>query len=140
MTFLPTRLSPLNGGAGTDTVSYTGSSTGVRASLTTNSATGQGQDTLVGVEDLSGSAYADTLAGSGSANRLSGSGGADVLYGRSAGDMLVGGPGSDELLGEGHADTLYSRDGVNGNDSLDGGSGSDTCLQDDREQSIRSCP
>jgi serralysin len=109
----------------------------VRASLTTNSATGQ--DTFVGVEDLSGSAYADILVGSGSANRLSG-GGADALHGRSAGDMLVGGPGSDELLGEGHADTLYSRDWVNGNDSLDGGSASDACLQDARERSISNCP
>ena len=130
----------LNGGAGTDTVSYTGSSTGVRASLTANSATGQGRDTFVGVEDLSGSAYVDTLVGSGSANRLSGGGGKDALYGRSSGDLLVGGPGSDELFGEGNADTLYSRDGVNGNDSLDGGSASDTCLQDARERSIRNCP
>ena len=53
----------LDGGTGTDTASYSASLTAVNASLATNSSTGEGSDTFLGVESLLGSSKADTLTG-----------------------------------------------------------------------------
>lgn len=101
----------LNGGPGTDTASYTGATSAVRASITTNFATGEGSDVFVGIENLTGTALADTLEGSNTANVLKGLGGGDVLK---------------------------VRDG-RGDDTVDGGAGSDIC-QRDAGDTARSCP
>jgi Ca2+-binding RTX toxin-like protein len=61
----------LNGGPGTDTGLYPGS-TAVRASLTTGFATGVGSDVLLAVENLTGSGANDRLTGSCAANTLIG--------------------------------------------------------------------
>jgi Tol biopolymer transport system component len=111
----------INGGPGKDTVLYSGS-VAVRASLTTEFATGVGSDVLLAVENLSGSNANDRLTGSAVAN------------------VLVGGKGADVLSGLGGADTLRSRDGINGNDTLNGGPGTDTCIKDATEKAITSCP
>ena len=76
----------LAGGIGTDTASYTAAASGVTVSLATGTATGQGSDTLTDIENITGSAYADTLTGNGSAN---------VLAGGAGGDALDGGGGTD---------------------------------------------
>jgi glucose/arabinose dehydrogenase/PKD repeat protein len=120
----------LDGGLGTDTASYAPSLTAVTASLAANSATGEGSDTFLGVENLLGSSKADKLTGSGANNRLTGGGGNDTEN---------GGAGNDTLVGSGGADTLDSVDGVSGNDSLNGGAGTDTCRKDATEKSILSC-
>ena len=52
-------------------------------------------DTLSGIENLTGSAQADTLTGDGNANTLDGDGGDDTLIGGAGGDTLIGGGGSD---------------------------------------------
>jgi len=148
----------IDGGAGSDTASFRYSATGVQASLVTQSATGEGSDTIAAIEHLEGSQYIDTLTGSPSTNNLtglsgadtlSGGDGADKLTGVSGNDTLYGGLGNDTITGQGGADTHYgedgddtlnSQDGVNGNDSLDGGAGTDTCTTDSTEKSIVSCP
>jgi Ca2+-binding RTX toxin-like protein len=120
----------LDGGAATDTVDFSGSSAAVSASLTTGSATGEGSDTLVGIEKLTGSKANDTLSGSEANDALNGGSGADSLVGLSGVDILTGGGGND---------TLDSGDGVAGNDTLDGASGTDSCITDTTEKSILSC-
>jgi Ca2+-binding RTX toxin-like protein len=74
---------------------------------------GSGADTLVDVENLLGSAHADTLVGDEHANTLGGEGGHDLLSGLSGDDALNGGDGDDVLEG-----------GI-GNDHLTGGVGDD---------------
>ena len=126
----------LDGGAGTDTASYSASLTAVTASLATNSATGEGSDTFVGVENLLGSSKTDTLTGSESNNKLTGGGGSDTVLGGLGSDQVIGSGGADTLKGEDGDDTVNSKDGVNGNDSLDGGAGTDTKVTDATEKSI----
>jgi Ca2+-binding RTX toxin-like protein len=130
----------LDGGLGTDTASYSASLTAVIASLATNSATGEGSDTFLGLEALLGSPYADTLTGSAANNTLTGGGGNDAESGGSGNDKVVGSGGADTLKGEDGADTVDSRDFVNGNDSLDGGAGTDTKVTDSTEKSIVGFP
>lgn len=110
------------GGAGVDTASYAGTRVGVVASLTNNTARGQGSDRFRQIENLTGSDGNDTLTGS---------------VGRNA---LVGLKGADRMSGSGGNDALNSRDGVNGNDSLDGGPGTDTKVTDTREARIVGFP
>ena len=81
----------LDGGPGTDTASYEGSGAAVTVDLATGSASGgdaQG-DTLVSIENLTGSAHDDTLTGNGGNNVLNGGGG---------NNRLTGGPGDDRLI------------------------------------------
>ena len=130
----------LDGGLGTDTASYSASLTAVIASLATNSATGEGSDTFLGVENLLGSSKADTLTGSTANNRLTGGGGSDTAHGGLGNDTVQGNGGADTLKGEDGDDTVNSKDGVNGNDSLDGGAGTDTKVTDATEQSIVNFP
>ena len=148
----------LDGGIGTDTADFSGASVAVGASLVENTATGEGSDTLVSIENLVGSNYNDTLDGSGAGNslngatgidvlsgqggadKLTGGGGADTLHGDSGNDSVVGSGGADDLFGDEDDDTLNSKDNVNGNDRLDGGTGTDACTTDVTEISIVSCP
>jgi Ca2+-binding RTX toxin-like protein len=91
----------LNGGTGTDTVSYAyglAGTTGVTVSLAVSTAQatgGSGSDTLLSIENLIGSAYADRLTGNTGANSLSGAAGNDTLDGGTGIDTMAGGDGSD---------------------------------------------
>jgi serralysin len=91
----------LDGGAGTDTASYATATAGVTANLgSTSSNRGDASgDTYVGIENLTGSDYADTLTGNSSANKLAGGLGADKLTGGSGNDTLIGGAGADTIDG-----------------------------------------
>jgi Ca2+-binding RTX toxin-like protein len=66
----------LDGGAGSDTASYFGSAAGVTVNLAAGSVSGGDADgdVLIGIENLTGSAYADLLTGDAGANTLSGGG------------------------------------------------------------------
>lgn len=101
----------LRGESGSDTASYKGAGAGVRADLARRVATGQGTDSLSGVERLVGSRYRDTLRGSRVANLISGGGGADRLAGRGGRDTLRGNAGNDNLDGGGGSDRLYGSRG-----------------------------
>lgn len=90
----------LDGGAGRDLVSYAGAASGVTVTLTalgSQETGGGGNDTLVDIEDLFGSAFADTLTGSAGDNRLVGRRGHDVLKGGGGNDRLIGGQGIDTV-------------------------------------------
>ena len=107
----------LDGGDGADMVYFGQAVWSVTASLVAGTASGEGADTLTGIERLSGSPQADTLIGDAGANILLGLGGADTLAGGEGGDQLYGGDRDDPSL-----------DGGEGNDLIDGGNGTDTCV------------
>ena len=92
----------LDGGGGyLDYASYAHSPGGVTVDLTltgpqaTENNHDAAGDTLIGIENLEGSNYADTLRGDENANKLQGGGGDDVLEGRGGADTLDGGLGDD---------------------------------------------
>ncbi|HEX8216631.1 MAG TPA: calcium-binding protein, partial [Allosphingosinicella sp.] len=110
----------LDGGAGIDRAGYySGATAGVTVDLNLQGIaqnTGQGMDTLVGIENVSGTVFADTLIGDGADNFLWGSP-STVSPGNVAttnDDTLSGGGGSDLLIA-----------GI-GDHVVDGGSGTDT--------------
>ena len=111
----------LIGGIGNDTVAYSDVGSGVTVSLAIAGAqvTGASTDTLSGIENLTGSAFADNLTGDGLANILSGDAGDDMLAGGAGDDTLFGGSGLDTFVfasGTGH-DSVG--DFVSGSDKLD---------------------
>jgi Ca2+-binding RTX toxin-like protein len=89
----------LFGGAGNDTADYSLATAGVTVDLGNGlrQAIGadQGTDLLNGIENLIGSAFADTLSGDRNDNVLTGGGGDDTLTGGTGRDTLAGGTGSD---------------------------------------------
>ena len=100
----------LDGGAGMDTVSYSGSDEAVTVDL--EAGTGKRghaeDDVIVNIENVMGSGYGDVLGGDGGGNRLYGSGGDDVLEGGAGADRLDGGLGVDTVSysGSGEAVTV----------------------------------
>lgn len=124
----------ISGNGNTDTVDYSGAAGGINVSLvaggTTSGGDGDGgTDTISSVENITGSAYADTITGSTSANTLSGLAGNDTISGDSGNDILMGGAGNDSLDGGSNTDTAsYSlaASGVNatlGSGTTSGGDG-----------------
>ena len=115
----------LDGGAGSDTAHYATAQGPVTVNLATGSATGAaGDDTLIGIENVTGSEANDTLTGDANANVLTGGGGDDALHGGAGDDTLQGGAGDDTLHGGA------------GNDTLDGGAGHDTVSYADATGSV----
>lgn len=116
------------GGSNVDTVSYSASATAVSVDLrlATGFATGQGRDTISGIENVVGSRFADVVRGSGLGNWLRLGAGADYGFGYGGPDRIDGGPGNDRLFGGTGNDALY---GEAGNDSFNGESGRDLCRQ-----------
>ncbi|MDQ3543201.1 MAG: S8 family serine peptidase, partial [Actinomycetota bacterium] len=97
----------LRGEAGIDTAFYGTATSGITASLVTNTATGQGNDTFVAVENLSGSPFDDQLTGDDANNVLLGDKGDDGIDGRNGNDQLLGARGNDRLRG-GAGNDAYS--------------------------------
>jgi Ca2+-binding RTX toxin-like protein len=131
----------LIGGAGADWAAYATARAGVLASLAdpTLNAGAAKTDSYSGIENLLGSAHADTLLGDGGANALDGGEGGDSLNGAHGADTLDGGEGSDTLAGDRDANLLRggagndrllatgkAGDDVLAEETLDGGSGRDT--------------
>ena len=104
----------LDGGTGIDTASYASAAQGVSVSLAVTSPQdtgGAGIDTLVSIENLTGSDHNDILTGNAGANALSGGAGDDILIGGAGADTLIGGAGNDILIGGAGADVLDGGDG-----------------------------
>jgi Ca2+-binding RTX toxin-like protein len=68
---------------------------GVDVSLAAGKASGDGDDTLRGIEDVAGTPFADTIAGGVEPNELYGGAGTDELIGAGAADAAFGGTGLD---------------------------------------------
>ncbi|WP_144290161.1 calcium-binding protein [Ideonella sp. A 288] len=111
------------GGADFDRALFDFSLTAVNVDMAAGLAVGEGQDTLVGIEAVVGSGFADTLAGGKGNDDLAGGDGADSITGSIGLDFLDGGAGNDTVRGGDDADYLLA--GLGG-DLLDGGFGVDT--------------
>lgn len=127
----------IDGGNGVDMLTYANASAGVRGDLgrvDAQDTVGAGVDTLVALENLRGSAFADRLVGDDAVNLIyggagddfidgGGSGGSDLLWGEDGNDTIEGGAGWDQLYG-GAGDDILS--GGNGGDMFKAGTGNDT--------------
>jgi Ca2+-binding RTX toxin-like protein len=116
----------IDGGNGIDIAGFTGYvTTGVQVDLGAGTAHGGDAegDTLISIEGLRGSNFADVLTGNAGPNSFNGEGGDDVIDGAGGDDQLFGETGNDILKGGDGNDWL---DGYSGNDNIDGGNGIDT--------------
>ena len=114
----------LFGDDGVDTVGFREASGGVEVDLGAGTSTGDGDDTLSGFENVTGSDRGDTITGDGNGNVLRGLFGGDTIHGRGGDDVIRGGKGGDRLFGGRGDDLLH---GGHGKDQLDGGQGNDVC-------------
>lgn len=130
-----------------DGARYARSASGVQVNLVTGTGIGGDAegDLLIGIENVTGSQFADTLTGDAGGNRLSGLGGNDVINGGDGANVLDGGDGDDFINGgidddnidggDGN-DVIYALDGNDliqaglGNDQVYGGAGNDQILGD----------
>src|SRR5262249_11782181 len=82
-----------------DTASYAEASTGVTVDLAISGPqnTGEGNDTLIGIENLTGSAFGDVLKGTSGAIVIIAAAGDGLLIGRGGFDRLDGGDGIDTV-------------------------------------------
>lgn len=111
----------IDGGGGTDRVIYANSDAAVAVDL--GSGVGSGGhadgDTLVGIENLFGSAYDDSLTGDASDNVLHGLSGADTIAGGGGNDILSGGDGADTFIFNNGDDQDTINDFTAGTDAID---------------------
>jgi Ca2+-binding RTX toxin-like protein len=117
----------IDGGAGSDTAAYEFSGNGVTVGLDGSGIFGgdaQG-DTLISIENLTGSNFADTLTGTDSANVIRGRNGNDTLRGLGGNDILDGGVGADIIDGGGDTDKVTYADATSGLQIILGISGAD---------------
>ena len=104
----------VDGGAGSDTASYASADSAVSVSLAIagpQATGGAGSDTLMAIENLTGSDFDDILTGDTGANVLSGLAGNDLLDGGAGNDTLRGGDGDDILIGGAGGDVLDGGEG-----------------------------
>src|SRR5262245_56308237 len=78
-----------------DTLDFTFAGAGVTVDLGLGTVTGEGSDTVTGVEDVYGSRFADTIVGDDGSNDLFGGRGDDSIQGGDGGDLLFGEKGND---------------------------------------------
>jgi Ca2+-binding RTX toxin-like protein len=105
----------LDGGNGTDTADYSGAAGAVTASLASGTASNDGDggsDTLVNIENLTGSSYNDTLTGDSGDNVINGNGGNDTLAGGDGNDTYIYASGNDTITETGGTDTLKLPSGI----------------------------
>ncbi|HYE28497.1 MAG TPA: calcium-binding protein [Allosphingosinicella sp.] len=104
----------LHGGGGSDTASYASATGGQFVSLAPGFASGAaGEDMLISIENVLGSAHDDQILGNSGPNVITGGDGHDYMRGIGGNDTLSGGNG-DDYLGGGFGD-----------DVVDGGAGWD---------------
>ncbi len=147
----------LDGGGGSDLVSYKGRRTGVRVDLAQGTGGSHGEhDKLAGIESVLGGRGNDRLIGDAGDNILAGEGGSDVLsggrgdddlyaldwIGDSTGsstrtnDSLSGGPGDDSLTGSNGANRI---DPGPGHDAIEGFGGNDRIRARDGSSDLIGC-
>lgn len=81
----------LNGQGGLDTASYAGAVSAVTVAMVAGAQNtgGAGIDTLIGIENLTGSSFNDTLTGNAGTNILTGGNGADTMTGLGGNDTYI---------------------------------------------------
>ncbi|WP_436087840.1 calcium-binding protein, partial [Pararhizobium sp. LjRoot255] len=114
-------LDAIDGGAGTDTVTFADFGQAVSVDLVAGEARTQSTDTLVAtlvaMESVTGTAFNDVIKGDDGANKMVGQNGDDIIEGRFGNDAIVGGTGSDILSGGLGAD-IYTYTRGDGNDTI----------------------
>jgi len=139
----------IDGGVGVDTVSFSTLVVPVTVDLGAGTASGDGSNTLIGDENVTGGAGNDTLTGDANANVLLGGAGNDTLAGGAGNDTINGGVGVDTAsfasctspvtanltLGSASGD---GTDSLIGNENLIGGAGNDTLTGDANANVINS--
>ena len=143
----------LDGGSGIDTATYDerGASEPVNVTLATlggDGAAGE-NDSLIGIENVTGGASNDTLIGDGGPNLLIGGPGLNVLdggagddqiYGGDDRDVITGGPGNDRLFGAGDDDSINAYDTSQPDaDIVDCGPSPDDDAQVDASDQVSGC-
>ena len=115
----------LDGGEDRDYAIFGASLQAVRVDLAVMGAqdTGEGYDTFISIEGLSGSSYDDVFYGDAGSNVLNGFDGDDQLAGRDGNDSIGGDAGNDTIYGGAGADNLT---GGSGNDFVYGEAGDDS--------------
>lgn len=113
----------LNGAAGLDTASYASASAAVTVNLGTSGAQntgGAGRDTLISIENLTGSRFNDHLIGNADANVIKGGNGVDVVTLGGGNDVFVAelGSGAATKTGASSWDVITDFDAL-GNDRID---------------------
>src|SRR4051812_33988049 len=107
----------LDGGTGIDTAHYDHASAGVGVNLVGEGFLGEADhDAFSGVENVTGSAFADSIRGVDSAV-------ANILHGNGGNDIIRAGEGDDSVFGDAGNDLI---NGGRGADHLDDGAGIDT--------------
>jgi len=100
----------IDGGTGIDTLQFGATAAGVTVNLLLTGPQamggGQGTDTIVDVENVTGTNFGDTLMGYGAENVLDGGGGNDIIFGGPNRDTLTGGTGNDNFRYTFHSDSL----------------------------------
>lgn len=122
----------LAGGDGSDWAIYADAPGAVEVDLETGSATGaNGNDTLIDMENVVGSAFDDVIIGDAGDNFINGLAGDDFVLAGHGNDNVDGGDGDDGLNGNQGDDYLIGGNGHDnlsgqqGNDILEGGAGDD---------------
>ena len=120
----------LDGGTGRDMASFFNATGPLFVDVRAGMASGEGHaagDTLISIEDVFGSRFADTLRGNAGENAISGylgddliraGGGDDTLHGGGGDDSLFGGRGDDFLIGGDGADRFIFEDTNFGQDRI----------------------
>jgi hypothetical protein len=111
----------IDGGPGSNTVSYAGSRRFVEINLVTNVNTGGDAegDSLTNIQNILGSDFADILIGNANDNLLNGANGNDLLEGGGGNDLLIGGPGSDTFKIDSKSTNVTIQDFENNVDKID---------------------
>jgi Ca2+-binding RTX toxin-like protein len=111
-----------DGGSGLDEIDYSAYASAASVTLASSGATGSGAggDQLINIENISGTAFADTLSGNEVANVIRGGAGDDRISGGAGNDTLFGDDGNDVIDGGAGADAIT---GGAGNDTINGGGG-----------------
>jgi len=110
------------GGTGIDTVDFSGELAPLDVTINAPRTVLGAVETMQGIENLVGSAYADNIVGDAADNRLFGGNGADTVRGGDGANYLRGDDGSDSLGGGAGFDDI---NGNVGDDSASGGAGDD---------------
>ncbi|WP_139210042.1 Hint domain-containing protein [Palleronia pelagia] len=133
-----------DGGLGSDMVDYSASTAAVDVNLATFTGVGGAaeSDSYTGIENVTGSAFADSITGDAADNVLLGGGDADTISGGDGDDYIDGGAGDDVLSTGLGQDTLIGGDGNDtltnaaGDDSLVGGAGNDSLVATDGNDTL----